>query len=95
MDATGFAMSTPCEGGVAWHAQLPATQTLALGQTVTFDAVSLTATIGGQVVVYTPQQPPTAKFPDPAVLSTVTLLGTGLTAGLARVPNLTQTAVSC
>ena len=68
--------------------------TASLGST-TFDAVSLTVTVGGATLTFTPAAPPTSPFPAEVVLQNVTLSATTITGATLTMPSFATQAAAC
>jgi hypothetical protein len=88
---TDLNLTQPCTGGVA---VVTTAATASLGST-TFDALSLTVTVGGNTATFTPTNPPTTPFPGEIVLQAITLSATTVSSATLSAPSVSVQSTGC
>jgi hypothetical protein len=88
---TGLSLTQACAGGTSLVTDA---ESATLADT-TFDAVSLTMTVGGTLVIFTADDPPTTTFPSEVVLQDFFLRATAVSADTLTVPSFTTQPAAC
>lgn len=88
---TGTKFAAGCVGGVSI---VTGSASASLVGT-TFDALFLAMTVGGTLLVFTPTDPPTSRFPADVVVQDVALRVTTLTADTISMPSFTTESAAC